>query len=117
MEEQVLSALEQVLKPSTSLVILDLVPSNAPFVLPLEAVPLVRERCPRRPAATGRGARPTGHAADLGPPEALRGGRHGDELPQVALWCQRHRVATCEGAGVGGAFGDLTWLRAIRQIG
>ena len=45
-QEQVLTALEEVLKPETSLVVLDLVPSNAPFVLPLEAVPLVRAKSP-----------------------------------------------------------------------
>jgi len=46
-ETQVLDALAAALLPETSLVVLDAVPSNAPFVLPVEeAVALCRERSP-----------------------------------------------------------------------
>lgn len=46
-EAQVLAALEGALRPETALVVLDAVPSNAPFVLPLEeAIALCRERSP-----------------------------------------------------------------------
>ncbi|CAJ1392814.1 unnamed protein product [Effrenium voratum] len=45
-EDQILSALDSVLQPDTTLVVLDLVPSNAPFVLPPEAVDLCRQKAP-----------------------------------------------------------------------
>lgn len=45
-EEQILSALDSILKPNTTLVVLDLIPSNAPFVLPPEAVALCRAKAP-----------------------------------------------------------------------
>eukprot|EP00434_Breviolum_minutum_P005976 symbB.v1.2.005268.t2/scaffold286.1/size306100/7 len=45
-EEAILAALESVLKPNTTLVVLDLIPSNAPFVLPPEAVALCRSKSP-----------------------------------------------------------------------
>lgn len=46
-DEALLTALEEQLRPETSLVILDAVPSNAPFVLPLEeAIALCRELAP-----------------------------------------------------------------------
>lgn len=46
-EDAVLSALEAALRPETALVVLDAIPSNAPFVLPLEeAVALCRRLAP-----------------------------------------------------------------------
>ncbi|CAE7029039.1 unnamed protein product [Symbiodinium sp. CCMP2592] len=46
-EERILASLEGSLQPNTSLVILDAIPSNAPFVLPLrEAVALCRAKAP-----------------------------------------------------------------------
>lgn len=46
-EEELLQALEAALHPETALVVLDLVPSNAPFVLPWdEAIALIRSRSP-----------------------------------------------------------------------
>lgn len=46
-EERILASLEGCLQPNTSLVVLDAIPSNAPFVLPLrEAVALCRAKAP-----------------------------------------------------------------------
>lgn len=46
-EEPLLEALGRALRPNTSLVVLDIIPSNAPFVLPWEeAISLCRERSP-----------------------------------------------------------------------
>lgn len=46
-EEQLLDSLRAALRPETKLVVLDAVPSNAPFVLPLDdAVAICRERAP-----------------------------------------------------------------------
>eukprot|EP00439_Symbiodinium_sp_Y106_P031667 s5183_g3.t2 len=46
-QERILASLEGCLQPNTSLVILDAIPSNAPFVLPLrEAVALCRAKAP-----------------------------------------------------------------------
>lgn len=45
-EAEILESLDSVLKPNTTLVILDLIPSNAPFVLPPEAIELCRSKAP-----------------------------------------------------------------------
>lgn len=46
-EQPILEALSSALRPNTSLVVLDIIPSNAPFVLPwAEAISLCRERSP-----------------------------------------------------------------------
>lgn len=68
-EEGVLQALENTLTPETTLVVLDHIPSNAPFVLPLDrAVDICRDRAPDAFVLVDAAHSLLGSELDLRPP-------------------------------------------------
>ncbi|CAK9076072.1 Putative L-cysteine desulfhydrase 1 (OsL-CDes1) (L-CDes1) [Durusdinium trenchii] len=74
-EAEILESLDSVLKPNTTLVILDLIPSNAPFVLPPEAIELCRSKAPDAFLLLDAAHGLLGRSARLGTPQRVW--RHG----------------------------------------